>query len=395
MPQTIPYMGTKKYLSGAVLKATGKCKNGRVVDLFAGMGSVAEAHEGVRQVWANDAQHFAALNNKCRLTQPCHALGAKIDGNAEAIFLHNMECLREQESSEERLTLAIQSSSNYDSFSAAFRSARELKAEFRKAYCCFSNRYAFSYFSLHQCFEIDSIRYLLEYLRGIGEINQSDFDWGILSLGAAMLRCANTTGHFAQFMKPNSGNWRRVQRQYRKSIWCGWKTALSELKPFGTPQWREGNIVTRNDALDALRNSSITADVGVVYCDPPYTNDQYSRFYHLWESLVLYDYPEVTGAGLYRSGRFVTDFSSIRRVSSAFDQLSAAAASIGADVVLSYPSNGLLHDAGYCPLQILGEYFKETFVSDDISYSHSSMGASKGPQKNQVIERVYVARHAR
>ena len=27
----------------------------------------------------------------------------------------------------------------------------------------------------------------------------------------------------------------------------------------------------------------------IIYADPPYTDDQYSRFYHLYETALLYD----------------------------------------------------------------------------------------------------------
>lgn len=395
MSQTIPYMGTKKYLSAAVLEATNQCHKGRVVDLFAGMGSVAEVHHRVRQVWANDVQHFSSLNNKCRLTYGENLLPTKLDNFANEIFQSNIDVLRSQTANEHDHFSNVFATADYSIFASSLQSAREADRIFENGYCCFSNRYAFTYFSLDQCFEIDSIRYLLEFLRGIGRINQQDFDWGVLCLGAAMLRCANTTGHFAQFMKPNAQNWQRVRRQFKKSILSTWQGALVELEPFGTPEWRENNHVTRSDALNALSNKSLAGEIGVVYCDPPYTNDQYSRFYHIWETLVLYDYPAVTGDGLYRTGRYTTEFSSTKRVSSAFQQLATSVASIGADIVLSYPSNGLLHEVDACPRDILCKHFKDVFIHSETSYHHSSMGASKGSQKHQVTERIYVGRHAR
>ena len=45
------------------------------------------------------------------------------------------------------------------------------------------------------------------------------------------------------------------------------------------------------DALDAAR--SIPADL--VYLDPPYNQHKYVGNYHIWESLVRWDQPEVYG----------------------------------------------------------------------------------------------------
>lgn len=388
----IPYMGTKRELSAAVLEATQSCRTGAVVDLFAGMGSVAAAHEQIRPVWANDVQHFAYLNNKCRLTGQNPNSSSLLNAANEALFKGNMAAIAEQSKPAYRALKEAEAASEYDSFASALSRSTDEFEEVSNAFCCFTNRYSGSYFSLLQCAEIDSIRCLLENARGFGRVGTNDFDWGLLCLGAAMLRCANTTGHFAQYLKPNQGNWRRIQRQYRKSVWEAWKSALKQLKPFGEQAWRQKNRVSRLDALEALEKAEVT-DLGVVYCDPPYTNDQYSRFYHLWETLVLYDYPITTGNGLYRSNRFATGFSHVRGVSAAFEQLVSQVAAAGADIVLSYPSNGLLHDAGNDPLEIIRQHFSSATLRKEISYGHSSMGASKGMQKNIVFERIYVGQN--
>jgi adenine-specific DNA-methyltransferase len=50
------------------------------------------------------------------------------------------------------------------------------------------------------------------------------------------------------------------------------------------------------DALDAARKH--TADVA--YIDPPYNQHSYLANYHIWESLVLWDKPEVYGVACKR-----------------------------------------------------------------------------------------------
>jgi adenine-specific DNA-methyltransferase len=102
----------------------------------------------------------------------------------------------------------------------------------------------------------------------------------------------------------------------------------------------------------------------------------------------------VTGQGRYRPGRFTTDFSLRSRVADAFRKLVADVAATGADIVLSYPSNGLLHDAGSCPLAILKLHYGKARLVAEIEHKHSTMGASKGEAKASVVERIYVGRAA-
>ena len=87
----------------------------------------------------------------------------------------------------------------------------------------------------------------------------------------------------------------------------------------------------------------------LVYMDPPYTQDNYSRFYHVLETLVNYDYPELErdaqGAilrGRYpvREERFVSGFCSVKGVEAEFVTCLQASANAGATLVISYGSPG-------------------------------------------------------
>ena len=86
--------------------------------------------------------------------------------------------------------------------------------------------------------------------------------------------------------------------------------------------------------------------------DPPYTADNYSRFYHVLEVLVRYDYPTLaTDAagqvlrGRYPEidGRFQSGFCRRADVEDEFRQVIRAAAHTGAKLIISYSSpTGLL-----------------------------------------------------
>jgi adenine-specific DNA-methyltransferase len=167
------------------------------------------------------------------------------------------------------------------------------------------------------------------------------------------------------------------------------------MAPVGTESWRRRNRVFNQDCLELIPQLvQQRADVSVIYADPPYTDDQYSRFYHVLETLCLYDYPQVAGAGLYRTDRFQTGFSQIAQAPGALQKLIDSSARTGADLVLSYPANGLASKAGADVRAMLRKRFRRVEVSKTVSHFHSTFGASKGAARSAATELVYLARSA-
>ena len=90
----------------------------------------------------------------------------------------------------------------------------------------------------------------------------------------------------------------------------------------------------------------------LVYMDPPYTGDNYSRFYHVLEVLASYDYPELARdnngrilRGRYPeiSSRFQSGFCKVTQVEREFERVIQATAGSRSKLVISYGSpNGLL-----------------------------------------------------
>jgi adenine-specific DNA-methyltransferase len=332
MSARISYMGTKHDLAAHVRKVIAKCQPGQLLDAFAGMGAVAEAHARTRPVWTNDVQQFAYLASKCRFTDPLGpASSRKFTSAVRRLYDENLDRLREQNPRPWLKAEKLQQSTNFKEFETHFNAIEECDLRHTEAYGCFLRTYANSYFSVIQAGEVDSIRYGLDTLKGRGLITAAQFDWALLALGHAALRVANTTGHFAQFLTPSETNTGRVLQQFGRSVFGEWVHSVNSLKPIGTRNWRESNRATVSDSEALLRALPKSRSVGIIYCDPPYTDDQYSRFYHVWETLVLYDYPTVTGRGRYRPGRFTTDFSLRSKVAHAFSSLIKQAASTGAD----------------------------------------------------------------
>ena len=129
--------------------------------------------------------------------------------------------------------------------------------------------------------------------------------------------------------------------------------------------------------------------VGAVYADPPYTKDQYSRYYHVYETLYRYDFPDSHGAGRVRSDRFSTGFCLKSGVVGAFEELFDAVASRGIPLILSYPTEGLLASRGLTVPDLLTDRLNLAAVHS-FQAQHSTMGASSGSTTKDATENLYV-----
>lgn len=399
MSANISYMGTKRELSEPVWSAIALARDGVVLDAFSGMCSVGESGPASRQVWANDIQNFARCVSTAVLTSVSGPMNPM--QLSDIIFDHFSICVK---NSAERIGNSVAAedkmlnSTDYLAFESAFQAVNESyyssSAKINKYnYNLFSTTYANNYFGIRQAIEIDALVSSIDSAILTGFLSKEQKNWALVALGRTLLRIANAPGHFAQFLKPKEGSYRVYLRQRRRSVWEEFLSSIDAIKPAHTSDWREKNRTFNEDSLDLLDRLSVEEIApGVVYADPPYTDDQYSRFYHLLETLVLYDYPTVTGAGLYRPGRFTTPFSLKSQVATAFSRLVHSVAKMNADLVLSYPTNGLLYKAGGDPKKMLLEKFSSVERVYASQWSHSTFGASKGHAKAAVVEQIFLAK---
>ena len=110
-------------------------------------------------------------------------------------------------------------------------------------------------------------------------------------------RIANTLGHFDAYIK--------------KDI----KPQDLKLRPINAQSHKNVSIF-REDSNRLAR--SISMDV--TYIDPPYNSRQYSRFYHLYETLVKWDAPELFGVALKPKPENMSDYCTTKAVK-AFEDL--------------------------------------------------------------------------
>jgi adenine-specific DNA-methyltransferase len=231
----------------------------------------------------------------------------------------------------------------------------------RLPFALFTLLYADTYFDAAQCRELDSIRYAIWAIR---RTNQPFAQTALSAMLITMSRVAQTTGHFAHYLDTAHRRWR--------SPFAVFRAVLGEFA--ATPPPPNPIRTSRVDAISAIRRCP-RGSVSLAYLDPPYTKDQYSRFYHLLTTAVKYDYPVVTGQSRYRLDRTSSAFSRMRSVVRALDTVVAESRDLGATIALSYSSHGLL------PLSDLQDLVTKHY-RDCSTYSlpvaHSTSGSVSG-----------------
>lgn len=402
----IRYMGTKRQLAQHVRRlAEFASPYGSLTDLFSGMGSVAAEHAGHRHVVTNDALGFTGILARARFVGKERKLtAAEVIASLRPFVREQRKYLMstfDRELATESRALegsaadlaahmsAVCHAGRDDTFRRRATNARsQTGAPAFKMACLY---YAGGYFSMRQTIDIDAIRFAIDSARGVCKYN----DWMLAAWLSACSRVINAPGHTAQYLKPNNkATAGRIKSFWRRSIWEEFKNALVSLEQVGPEAWRTGNRVMVSDALALIRSKRL-AGTGVVYADPPYTKDQYSRFYHVFEALHRYDYPMISGEGraVPANERFSTGFCQVTKVEASFIALFEGVSTLGVPLVLSYPSDGLLMAAGSSVEAIAKDRMTIT-RHERIAHSHSTMGASSGSKSKPATENIYVCHPA-
>jgi len=147
----------------------------------------------------------------------------------------------------------------------------------------FSNNFGGSYFSKEVARTVGFIREDIE--RRKPKLTEKEYYVLLVSLLYAIDKIANTVGHYdAFFRKPPKNS----------------KFIMKLIDPLNI----ENVHIYREDA-NALAKK-VKADVA--YIDPPYNSRQYSRFYHVLETLTKWDKPELYGVALKPKPENMSDY---------------------------------------------------------------------------------------
>lgn len=362
MWRPIHYLGSKLRLAGSI----GRClseldpSSGTVCDLFSGSGTVALALSGERNVVAADVQEYSRVLCKA-LLQPgvlddalVQNLFAQIEhhrGRLEACLepVLNLEQRALEtaiarpmllcELAEQGSLLAPQTDNGEVASALRETNARIDK---RAARLTATTYFGGLYFSYRQTLYIDCV------LHAIDQLPADARDTCLAALLSTASTVVNSVGkQFAQPMRPRRKDGTVKSHLIRQmcrdrcvdtaAVFTGWLSRYRQLPRM------EGHRVIRGDYREVLRELT---DVSVVYADPPYTRDHYSRFYHVLETLSLGDRPRVTttllagrGAtsrGVYRADRHQSPFCIKSQAPTAFRELFEGCKRLGVPLLLSY-----------------------------------------------------------
>ncbi|GMV00254.1 MAG: hypothetical protein AMXMBFR51_29860 [Ignavibacteriota bacterium] len=147
----------------------------------------------------------------------------------------------------------------------------------------FSSYFSNKYFSYNSALKIGYIRDDIENNKGI--LTEKEYFILITSLMYSADKIANTVGHYDAYFKKNLVIDNFIIRP------------IDPIKSDNINIFREdANILAK------------TIDADIVYIDPPYNSRQYSRFYHLLETLVKWDKPKLFGVALKPSPENMSDY---------------------------------------------------------------------------------------
>lgn len=138
-----------------------------------------------------------------------------------------------------------------------------------------SLNYGGRYFEHDDAKLIGAVRERIQGDYEAGRLNEREFNILLASLLYSFDKCANTVGHYDAYIKKS----------------CQSKFVFELIEPVIS----ETDVtIYREDANELARR--VSADVAFV--DPPYNSRQYSRFYHVMETVVKWDKSRLSGTAM-------------------------------------------------------------------------------------------------
>lgn len=366
----IHYLGSKLRVLEQIsdIMSNLACDGEQVVDLFSGSGTVSNHLSNKYSVTANDIQEYSRVINSALLCSNTSMLKVEefLTSCTNSYFhelsekciapLINLEKNAIKESfngNNQLLCDVIESGSilagDARKDSPIFETLNTVKDRLNKSQELNSNKFIATkyfggvYFSYKQAVDIDLISYEISLL------NNESKDIYMAALLSTVSEVVNSVGkHFAQPIRPRYKDG-RPKKNLAKSISKDRDIdVMSTFKKFLIKYTKSNkkkyqNYATKLDYSDMLKQSK---NVKVVYADPPYTRDHYSRFYHVLETLALQDSPEISrtkingelkySRGIYREDRHQSPFCIRSKAPTAFEKLFFLTKKSGASLVLSY-----------------------------------------------------------
>ena len=199
------------------------------------------------------------------------------------------------------------------------------------------SRYGGHYFSPTQALSLDA---MLDKLPEEGQLRSVCLAATIV----AASRCAAAPGHTAQPFKSTVSGSKYLQEAWSRDPFREAGIGLRRIAPLHARLRGTTSVGDANEIARRLRRSDL------VFVDPPYSAVQYSRFYHVLETVARGWCGDVDGVGRYpsREERPQSLYSRSAKSSTAIEELLERLSKRGCKVVLTFPlddcSNGMSGD---------------------------------------------------
>ena len=353
------------------------CKGDTLLDLFAGSNIVGQFFSNKRRIFSNDIQKYSYIVAKATLDIDKEFDYKLIDVNKieeSNYFKKNYKKISEIFSKplkyEKDLIIKCINDSSYNNllelknlydntpyvghFSNKVKEFNDLKKYYTEEfynslknnneYMLFTLNYAMPYFTLNQAVYIDSFRCAIEELHNDSKISDTEY-YVYLSLLIYGLECAVSSigDHFAQPQIFKLEKEKKYKKGLEKllikkstSIHDVMNEKQNEFISIDKNSFYDGNKCFCMDCIELLKDSNIMKNVDIIYIDPPYTNAHYSRFYHILETLVSYNYPKIEFNGRYSSDRYQSPFCQKKNAYNEFSKMINLCASSKKKVIISY-----------------------------------------------------------
>ena len=374
-----------------------------ILDIFCGTCSVGYSYKRSNTVFANDTEKYAQ-------TIASALLGPGIDSlnvfNVE-LYKHNLNrnlASFQEDVSKEELYLNNRETKNLISLYREFKTIWNsdiFQTLDKSRYQLFVSYYSTSYFGIRQAIEIDSIR---ETIETCDDCNRNVL---LTCLFFAMKECVfSKDGHMAQPLDLEKNSVRLIN-QREKSIYSYFVDKLSDFLNGVFPSGKVENKTFNEDFESVIKNKIIQDDVTVIYADPPYTDMQYSRYYHLLNTVIDYNYPKPTVSrgkytkGLYLENRFQSQLSRKSSCLDSMEKLIEFSKKYNKTLAISfaYPQNRDAQKTDRYVMSIDGliESCKKEFGTDKVhvrkvNYQHSN---NRNSETKKVLEYLIICERER
>lgn len=347
MPPVIDFLGSKRLLLSFIINNVNSAVgNGRkdIADIFSGTGVVSAAFKANGYtVSAND--HLATcfhLTSACLLNNQAplfSGLAPSITGLLANPYLSVILFLNKIEAKTGGFV--------YRSYSPA--SANYLGYERR-------------YFTETNAARIDTIRSKIAEWQSL--LSPAEYSLLLSDLLRAVNSVSNVAGTYGCYLKQ----------------WKPRSLGALELKAsVFISGYSDGHTVTLLNAQEAVE----TKKTSIIYADPPYTKRQYAAYYHVLETIVKYDEPELSGTtGLRDWKTHSSEFCYKNRAEHALERILLAADC--EHFFLSYSEDGQMPHSRI--IDLLATFGNVKFSELELKRYRSSNLPHKGPT---VPERLY------